>query len=212
MTDDNLRTEAPLLEYKEHSILGADRTAVIFGAQLAHVTTEKPDLIRWTEITLWRYRPVDPSAPDGEARYLDEHRYLFQVVAKTLVYHAAHTRADGSLGSRCGKGLATTADKLTGYNVEPGDYDAQPCPDCHPPLIDDLAADTVVFMEKDWPRFEQCADAAEVRRKLAEHNPRKGPALGPGSLSALNHPSQRLLENAALIDPAFGADKMIDRL
>jgi hypothetical protein len=200
MTDENNR-----ISYGTHEILDTARTVEIYGVELARVTTEKPDLVRWTEITLWRYQPqasADQSAP--------EERYLFQVVAKSLVYHTAQERAEGKLSSRCGKGVATPARELAGFGTEPGDYDAQPCPDCHPVDLDDLSGDDIVFVEKDWPRVALCADAADVRTKLAEHGGKRPPV--PGEAPTLNHPSQRLLEMAALLDPAFRADKMIDRL
>src|SRR5258707_12729632 len=178
-------------------LLDANRTVKFTGCLIASTTTEKPDFVRWTELEL--YRITAGASRDGD---------VFRVVGRSLVYH----KASGG----CGKGLVTPAGKLPGFDAQdPGEYDAQPCEICNPPDLENLAVDEVVSMERDWPRVYECADAPDVYVKLVEHQPvakagyRRG---GPAPRPSLNHPSQRLLEKAATVDPAFAPENVVDVL
>lgn len=174
-------------------LLDSTRTVEFVGVQIAKTTTERPELLRWTEMEL--YTITEGERAGG---------YVFRVTGRSVVYH------DGR--NACGKGVPELARNLVGFGQPEGDYDAMPCPVCRPKTLDELGADDRMMMEKDWHRVEVCATAADVYTGLSAHASRAGAQAAPGQRPTLNHPAQRLLEQASLRDPAFAAEQVVERL
>lgn len=163
------------------------------GEVIARTSTERPELLRWTEMELYRIT-------EGERTGA----YVFQVVGRSLVYH--HER------NACGKGVLCLARDLPGFGKDPDDYDAEPCAQCSPRPLDVLPAEASVLMEEDWRRVGVCDTARDVHLGLAQHASRSREPLAPGRLPELNYPARRLLEQAALRDPAFVVERTVERL
>lgn len=101
------------------------------------------DRTRWAVIELYRWQPRD-GGPLG---------YILYTIGHSLIYHC--------LDSECNKGVATTIAGIE--EVTPEDFgDLEPCPECEPPDLQDLADDDQVEMEETWYKWVQCRTAEDL--------------------------------------------------
>lgn len=155
------------------------------GELLAEVSTETRHSPRWTTMQLFK---ITAGQYEGQ--------YMVSVTGRSVIYH--------QVGSTCNSGVPT---KL--MNVP---SDAEPCRICvvdselvH--LVRDVVSDSLeVNLEEDWHHVERCEDSPAV---LAALKRRRGKVPSTGEMS---RPAVRLLQLAALRDPVFDAQHVVDEL
>lgn len=119
----------------------------------------------------------------------DSDRYVLAITGRSVLYHVH----DGD----CNTGVPTSVDKLP--------PDAEPCPRCEPfPFNKTIDALTMVDMEEDYHNVTVCRGRAEVELKLKTRH--------DGTIGILSRPAVRLLQLAAIKDPAFDASAAVERL
>lgn len=177
-------------DVREIRVRGSLGPRAFYGTELAEVTTETPTRPRWIEIALYRDwevshgadgRPVVPAVP------VQARGYVLHRVGRSLVYH------DPVYG--CKTGVLTAADQLSA--------DSEPCPDCRPPDLEDLAADATVNLEEDRHAVDVCSTPEQILDLLQDPRAPSGP--GTSAVDRLSAPAQRLLRRAASKDPAIAA-------
>lgn len=114
-------------------------------------------------------------------------RYVLAITGRSVLYHVH----DGD----CNTGVPTRFDKLPD--------DAEPCPRCSP---FDRVVDTsfVVDLEEDYYNVAVCHGRADVELKLKTRR--------DGTIGNLSRPAVRLLQLAALRDPAFDPAAAVEHL
>lgn len=164
------------------------------GRLLSHVSTETPELPRWTEMHLYK-------VTDGTERY------VLKITGRSVVYHAH----DG----RCNSGVPMTVTSLLSQVGDDGEGlvlldELEPCQKCQPAEPEELEAltDGIVDVEEDRHTVHVCATADAVVNTL--RNPKSMGSRGAGMISG---PGQRLLAAAALVDAGVkNAVTTVDRL
>lgn len=155
------------------------------GTELASVSTETPDRVRWTELRLFRL-------PDD-----GEFRYLLHSTGRTLVFHR-----DG--GCRKGSSAAPVPVGTLGS-------DMVACEDCWPISgaedPSDLPDDVVVRAERDRPYVDLCENADALSTVMRDRYQRvvKRPVTERSAGLHLTGPSRQLLEDAGRVDPDIHA-------
>lgn len=156
------------------------------------------DRIRWAVLELYRWQPKD-GGPLG---------YILYTIGHSLVYHDQE--------SECGKGVRTTVGSLAAVTDEDA-RDLEPCPDCSPPLLEDLGADDEIEMEETWYKWSQARNADELLLALRKearcrncfHRPHDGHLCGTcrsctdysEAPRPLSIPGQRLLAQVKSREP-----------
>jgi hypothetical protein len=135
----------------------------------------KGEYTHWTDLALYR------KAAGG---------YVLQIVARSILYHAANGCQKGTE-----YGISIKLDELANRFLDPT---PQPCAICNPPDICDLdegddIADITVNAEVDWYRVHECRTVDELLNRL-----RNKKSTTPNQYG---RPAKMLLDRAQEVDP-----------
>jgi hypothetical protein len=163
---------------------------VSFRGHLIHmVSTRSGNQPRWTELYLYK-------VTDGQGGY------VLANIGKSVLYH--------TVGGPCNLGVRKTVDSLSDeefQNLEPHTMTIQRYPGdpktlrpCHPADLETLDPREIISVELDLPGVTRCPTAASIREELRQVRREQGMTVG-----FLSEPAQRLLREAADIDPDIAA-------